>query len=293
MREHTASERMTIMASVTCGLVIAAVTFTSVRDAAAQAPVTRETRETSEIVRQDLPDRALPFEDHAVEPQRRQTVDRPPPAGRRAIRVRASGHASWLALAASETFDATVGSANAVEYGASGAVLLPRGFFVEVDVSHMERDGERVFVDNGTVFGLGIPLTVSMTPIDLTGGYRFGGSEARPHSAGAANALQVDQRSSGRRLPFVPYVGGGVGWLAYKETSEFAEPDEDVDERFTSYHLLGGVEVPLWRILGVAAEARYRWVPDALGESESSASEAFGETNLGGFLFRVKVSATF
>lgn len=267
MRERPVSARMTMMTSITCGLVVAGMTVASVAVAAQAA----DTRETSEIVLQDEPDRALPFEDRAVEPQRRQTVARP--AGRRAIRVRASGHASWLALAASETFDATVGSANAVEYGASAAVLLPRGFFVEVDVSHVEKEGERVFVDNGTVFGLGIPLTVSMTPIDLTGGYRFAGSEAR--------------------LPFVPYVGGGVGWLAYKETSAFAEPDEDVDERFTSYHLLGGLEVPLWRMLGVAAEARYRWVPDALGESESSVSEAFGETNLGGFLLRVKLSATF
>ncbi|MGH9162722.1 MAG: hypothetical protein ACRD2X_22370, partial [Vicinamibacteraceae bacterium] len=236
-------------------------------------------RVASEIAPQDVPDPDRAFEDRAAEQQRRQRDTQPRPAGTRPIRIRASGHVSWLAPAASETFDATVGSANAVEYGASGAVLLPRGFFVEVDVSHVENDGQRVFVDDGSVFELGIPLTVSMTPIDLTGGYRFGASEARPFAA--------------RRLPFVPYGGVGVGWLAYKETSEFAEPDEDVDERYTSYHLLGGVEVPLWRILGVAAEARYRWVPDALGESESSVSEAFGETNLGGFLFRVKLSATF
>ncbi|MPZ21318.1 MAG: hypothetical protein GEV06_25980 [Luteitalea sp.] len=285
------SERMTTMTSITCGLLIAGMTFTDVRDAAAQTP---DTRKRTEIVLPEIRERVVPFEALSAETQRQQTA-RPRPAGRRAVRVRASGHVSWLALAASQTFDATVGSANAVEYGASGGVLLPRGFFVEVDVSHMEKDGERVFVDDGAVFGLGIPLTVSMTPIDLTAGYRLAGGESppQPRSAGSSSQEQAGRRSARRRLPFVPYVGGGVGWLAYKETSDFAAGDEDVDERFTSYHLLGGVEVPIWRVLGVAAEARYRWVPDALGESESSVSEVFGETNLGGFLFRVKLSATF
>ena len=60
-----------------------------------------------------------------------------------------------------------------------------------------------------------------------------------------------------------------------------------MDESFTSYHFLGGVEVPLWKFLGVGAEYHHRWVPDALGTGGVSAE--FNETDLGGGTFRFRV----
>jgi opacity protein-like surface antigen len=124
-----------------------------------------------------------------------------------------------------------------------------------------------VFVLNDQVFDLGIPTTVRVTPVQVTGGYRF---------------------KVGRRH-IVPYVGGGVGWFRYSETSDFADASEDVSDTFTGYHLLGGAEWRMSRIIGVAGEAEWSTVPDALGQNPSGASAAFNETDLGGVTFRVKV----
>ena len=88
--------------------------------------------------------------------------------------------------------------------------------------------------------------------------------------------------------PFVPYGGGGIGVVRYQETSRvFAETGDDVDERFTSYHVLGGLDVPIWRRLGVGVDGHYRWVPDGLGSG--GVSQEFNETNLGGATFRGRV----
>ena len=92
------------------------------------------------------------------------------------------------------------------------------------------------------------------------------------NSRSAAAAL-----ASGFRI--IPFAGAGAGVVQYKETSDFAQPGDDVDESFTSYHFIGGVEVPLWKFLGVGAEYHHRWVPDALGTG--GVSEQFNEDGPG------------
>jgi opacity protein-like surface antigen len=109
-----------------------------------------------------------------------------------------------------------------------------------------------------------------MTPIEFTGGYR--------------REFRFGRRGS---RSIVPFVGAGAGIVQYKETADFAQAGDDVDESFTSYHFLGGVEVPLWKWLGVGAEYHHRWVPDALGEGGVSAE--FNESDLGGGTFRFRV----
>jgi hypothetical protein len=52
--------------------------------------------------------------------------------------------------------------------------------FIRGMVAHAGKDGERVFVNDGQVFPLGIPLTVGMTPIELGGGWRLGRRSPRP-----------------------------------------------------------------------------------------------------------------
>ena len=127
-----------------------------------------------------------------------------------------------------------------------------RHVFFQVDVSRFEESGHRVFVLDGEVFRLGIPETISLRPLEFTVGYRY--PIARRGRDGRT-----------RTSPFVPYGGGGIGIVRYQDVSDFAEAGDDVDERFTSYHVLGGLDVPIWRGIGVGVDVHYRWVPDGLG----------------------------
>jgi hypothetical protein len=113
---------------------------------------------------------------------------------------------------------------------------------------------------------LGIPLTVEITPLEITGGWRFKTLSSR----------------------FVPYAGAGWSSYAYSESSEFADPGENSDERFTGWHIVGGAEFRLARWLGVGGEVVFSSVPNALGGG--GVSEAFDEDNLGGTSYRLKIS---
>lgn len=167
---------------------------------------------------------------------------------------------------ASNSFEAILGTATGTVFGGGGELILPQQVFASVRVSRFQRSGERAFVFEGETFGLGIDTTVRVTPIEVTGGYRFG--------------------DLNRRL--VPYVGAGIGWHRYQETSEFADDDENVRETFQGYHLLGGAEFRVTRWFGVGGEFQWTTVPDALGQDPNGVSAAFEETNLGGTAFRVR-----
>ena len=182
--------------------------------------------------------------------------------------IRGFGDLGVTLFSASDTFDAVLGSSAGVFFGGGVEVVLPQRYFFNVRLSRFSKSGERVFVDEGEVFPLGINTEISITPIEVTGGYRF--------------------QPRGRTRSVIPYLGGGVGFHRYSETSDFADSDEDVSETFTGFHALGGVEFRLSRIFAIGGEGQWTTVPDALGSETSSASEAFGEKNLGGFGFRVR-----
>jgi hypothetical protein len=167
-------------------------------------------------------------------------------------------------LTAADSFDAVAGSSSTLGIGGGAAVSFWKGLFVDVSVSRMKVDGERVFVDEGTVFPLGIPLAVTMVPFDLAGGWRL----------------------SGRRLS--PYAGAGLSWISYKETSDFAAAGEDVDDSGTGLLLLGGVDVALSDWLHLGGEVRYRDADAALGDT--GVSQIFGETSIGGVAASVRIS---
>jgi opacity protein-like surface antigen len=171
-----------------------------------------------------------------------------------------------LTFSAAESFEAVLGTRSGTLFGGGGEVVLPQRVFARFGVSRFEQTGERVFVSGGETFGLGIDTTIRIIPIELTGGYRFGGGNDR----------------------VVPFVGGGIGWHRYQETSEFADDDENVEDTHNGYHLLGGAEVRLLRWFGVGGEVQWSTVPDALGQDQNGVSAAFEETNLGGVGFRVK-----
>ena len=197
--------------------------------------------------------------------QRRPPVPPAPPSP--AVSVRGFGDVGGTVFTASNSFEAILGSASGVIYGGGAEVVLRQGWFFSGRVARFTNDGQRVFVSNGEVFELGIDTTITITPIEFTGGYRF--------------------TAPRRRL--IPYIGGGVGMYGYREESEFATTDEDGDDSFTSYHLLAGAEYRIARWFGVAGEVQWATVPDAIGQEPSSVGSAFDETDLGGTTFRVKV----
>lgn len=193
----------------------------------------------------------------------------PSPTGALAqgIDVKGYGMIGGMTFSAANSFEAVFGSATGTIYGGGAEVGLPwGGLYVGVGAWRFGADGERVFVSDSEVFPLGIPLSVEVTPVEITGGWRF-----KNISPG-----------------FVPYAGAGWSSYAYKETSDFADAGENIDERFNGWHILGGAEFRVTRWLGVGGEIAFSSVADALGAG--GASEAFDETNLGGTSYRLKIS---
>jgi hypothetical protein len=191
-------------------------------------------------------------------------------------------------FSATESFEAILDTSSGPIYGGGAQVNLPLNLFARVDVTRFKKDGERAFVTPaGQVVKLGIPATIEVMPIEFTGGYRreitFG---RRAPARGARSGA-----GSGDGFRIIPFAGAGAGVVQYKESADFAQPGDDVDESFTSYHFVGGVEVPLWKFVGVGVEYHHRWVPDALGKG--GVSEQFNETDLGGGTFRFRVIVGF
>jgi hypothetical protein len=181
------------------------------------------------------------------------------------IGVRAYATVDLNRLAAQKSFDAVLGTSQLTGFG-GGADLLNvwKTLFVRVSASRISKGGSRAFVFNGQAVSLGVPMTVQMTPIEISAGWRF--------------------VSSSR---VTPYIGGGALFVKYAETSAFAGSGDDVSQSNRGYSAFGGADVTIATFLVVGAEGQYRSVPHALGTG--SVSQDFGETNLGGFTVRVLI----
>ena len=174
---------------------------------------------------------------------------------------------------ASDSFESVLGSARGFVFGAGIEAHLPWRTFASLRASRFSKTGERVFLFNFEQFDLGIPTIITVTPIELTGGYRH---------------------DDGQRI--VPYGGLGIGWHGYKETSDFSGWTDNVKQRFVGFHLLGGAEVRVTRWIAAAGELQWTTVPDALGEDPNGVargfpngvSREFREDNLGGTTVRLK-----
>jgi outer membrane protein W len=167
-------------------------------------------------------------------------------------------------FAAVETFKAAFGRSYEPFVGGGVQVVLFDRYYVEVGASRLKQTGQRAFLSGGQVYRLGIPLTATLTPVEVTGGYRF----------------HLSPR-------IVPYVGAGLGSYAYKETSDFADPSENVDTRHTGFVVHGGAEFRLHRWIGVGADVQYTHVTGILGQD--GVSKDAGESDLGGVAARFKV----
>jgi hypothetical protein len=201
---------------------------------------------------------------NSVTAQQRPAPARPAP--RQPLAIRGFGDLGLTRFAAGDTFDATLGSPSGVFFGGGVEVVLPQQWFVGLRLSHFGKSGERVFVQDNEAFPLGIDMKVGITPIEVSAGYRF---------------------RRGRTGKVIPYLGGGIGWHRYSETSDFADTGDNVSETFRGYHVLGGTEFRMGRTFAIAGEGQWTTIPDALS-GVSSAGDAFGESNLGGIGFRVR-----
>jgi opacity protein-like surface antigen len=201
------------------------------------------------------------------------------PAAAQTFTIRGFGDVGATAFTAQQSFEAVLGSRAGVVFGGGVEAILPQHIFIDVRASRFKKTGSRVFVSGGEQFDLGIDDTMTITPVEISAGYRF----MRP-------VVRGRPVRPGWRTTVVPYVGAGIGWHRFREVSTGADTtSEDVDETFHGYQLLGGVDYRLTRIISVAGEAQWASVPNALGQNPSAVSTTFDETNLGGTTVRVKL----
>jgi hypothetical protein len=184
------------------------------------------------------------------------------PAARKSI-FRAYGQFDRMAMSASQSFDAILGSSSLTGFGAGVEALdLWKGVFARVTFGFRSDTGTRVIVGDGQVIDVGIPLELSLNDFTIGGGWR----------------QAVHPR-------VIAYGGAGFVRVSYSEKSDFSTEES---AGFGGNSVFGGVEFPLNRWLIAGAEVEWRSVPDALGEFPS-VSRAFDETNLGGTALRVLV----
>jgi opacity protein-like surface antigen len=184
------------------------------------------------------------------------------PEGSHAFGLVGFGQFSYMRFAAQNSFQAVTGQAGGAFLGGGAELRVGSGLFLGGSIDRFTNTGQRVVVIDREVFGLGVPNTITLVPMAVTAGWRFEHERA------------------------TPYVGGGIGRILYKETSSFADAAENVDTRFTTYHVRGGVELRNgW--VATAFEVEYSRIPDAIGLAGASA--AFQESNLGGIVGRIKI----
>ena len=138
------------------------------------------------------------------------------PAGRAAaqdVDVKGYGMFGGMSFSASESFDAIFGSSTGTIFGGGAEVGLPwGGVYVGVGAWRYSADGERAFVSGSEVFPLGIPLSVEMTPVEITGGWRFKQISARlipyvripPHHAAPRQEKMRSRMGSIAHVPPLP-----------------------------------------------------------------------------------------
>ena len=185
----------------------------------------------------------------------------------REFMLRGFGDVGATTFTAEQSFAAVLGSASGKVFGGGVEVVLPVRVFANVRASRFRETGQRVFLFEGEQFDLGIPTTITVTPV--------AGDRRLP-----VRVLRSLHSLRRRRAS---------GWYRFKETSQFATDGENVDDRFTGFHILGGAEVGLWRWLALAGELQWATVPDAIGDDPNSVSHEFNESNLGGTTFRFKI----
>jgi opacity protein-like surface antigen len=209
-----------------------------------------------------------PFVADAKEPVRLPARSSPPSAVARARMARPRqigfagfGQFGYSRFSAQNSFQAITGAGGGAVVG-GGAEVRIGNLFLGGSLDRYTQTGQRVLVIDREVFGLGVPDTISLVPMKALAGWRFEHGYA------------------------TPYLGGGIGMVLFKEESLAADPGENIQTRFMSYHAIAGVEFRNgW--VATAFEVEYSRIPDAIGFGGASA--AFQESNLGGVVGRIKI----
>jgi opacity protein-like surface antigen len=209
-----------------------------------------------------------PFVADAKEAVRLPARSSPPSAVARARMARPRqigfagfGQFGYSRFSAQNSFQAITGAGGGAVVG-GGAEVRIGNLFLGGSLDRYTQTGQRVLVIDREVFGLGVPDTISLVPMKALAGWRFEHGYA------------------------TPYLGGGIGMVLFKEESLAADPGENIQTRFMSYHAIAGVEFRNgW--VATAFEVEYSRIPDAIGFGGASA--AFQESNLGGVVGRIKI----
>ncbi len=223
-------------------------------------------------------------------------------------------------LASSQSFDAVAGTHSKMTFGFGAEIQnIWKNVFAGVAYSPMSLEGERVFVDSGTVYPLGIPVDISVNSLDIVGGWRFvlkpKGAKPAPPKPGQKPAkeplasLATLAQAKGQPPPqkpaqpasstakaaqppskaprLVPFVGGGLSMVMYKETSQNSSGD-DVSKSASGFVFLGGVDYTVTKWIRVGGEFRYRAVTGVLGSG--GVSQLYKEDSVGGWVVAARVS---
>lgn len=193
----------------------------------------------------------------------------PKPAPRTAPSLQVFGAWDSLSIASSKTWDTVFGTTRMSAAGGGADVTgLWKGLFLRGELSSSEINGQRVVIISGTAYKLGTTLTVKMAPKELGLGWRF----------------QNQSR-------FTPFVGAAAVFLGYTETSDYADSLENTSETLTGAGGFAGVDVRVTRRLFAGGEVHYRAVNAS--PAANSAAATYGEKNLGGLVYRVKLGVRF
>ena len=190
------------------------------------------------------------------------------------IEMRGFADAGLTIFSATQSFRAILGTPAGAVIGGGVEIGLTRKVFLSLAASRFSRTGERVFVFQNQVFKLNVPDTITVTPFQLSAGYRF---FSRP------NTLFT------RPARYTPYAGGGVGWYRFSETSARSTSTDDEKTTHAGYHVLAGVETPIRGWMAAAVDAQWAMVPNAFGESAASVARLYDEHDLGGFTLSVRI----
>jgi hypothetical protein len=286
--------------------VIAAVSG-AFAQSTAQKPPAKPTAQTS------APAKPVPAKAPAKAPAKRS--DKAP------LAIRGVVSFGLTSLASSQSFDAVAGTHSKATIGLGAEIQnIWKNVFAGVSYSPLSLPGERVFVDGGTVYPLGIPADISVNSLDMVGGWRFvpkpkkatpapprpgqkppakeplasltpvaqakGQPPPQKPALPAASAAKAPQPPS-KAPRLVPFVGGGLSMAMYKETSQNAGGD-DVSKTASGFVFLGGVDYTVTKWIRVGGEFRYRAVTGVLGSA--GVSQVYGEKSLGGYVIAARVS---
>jgi len=198
----------------------------------------------------------------------------PPCQAQNRIAIRGFADAGMTVFTATQSFKAVLGTPAGAVVGGGIDVGLTRNVFLSLAASRFSRTGERVFVFEDQVFKLNVPDTITVTPLQLSAGYRFVGRRPIPAT---------------RPPRFTPYAGGGVGWYRFSETSPDSTSTEDETTTHAGYHVLAGVETPIRKWMAAAIDGQWAAVPNAIGDSAASVAKLYDEHDLGGFTLSVRI----